>query len=140
MLFAHRHRAVAIVALAAALGACEVSKRAEVCVAANHDKVVTVIGYVSAGSFSLVSSDNTFPIKLVESMKDEDAIRVSVKQGTGPNTMKQLPDGDFTGDDIELTLADGGTKGYGDRVKVTGKLTVNGDTCAIYTVDKLEAP
>jgi hypothetical protein len=126
--------------LVAALAACEVSKRAEVCVPANNDKVTSVIGYVTVGGFSLVSSDNEFPIRLAESTKAEEGVRVSVKMGSGPNTMKPLPEGDFTNDDIEITLADGSTKGWGDRIKATGKLTVSGDTCAIYTVDELETP
>lgn len=131
---------VSVAALAAALGACEVSKHTEVCVPANDGKTVTVIGYVSVGGFSLVSSDGSFPIKLVESMKAEENVRVSVKMGDGPNTMKPVPQGDFTNDDVELHLADGSTKGWGDRVAATGKLTVNGDTCAMYTVDSLTAP
>jgi hypothetical protein len=134
-----RPRLLALVVLAA-LSACEVSKHAEVCVPANDGKVVTVIGYVTVGGFSLVSSDNTFPIKIAESTKAEQSIRVSVQQGTGPNTMKQLPEGDFKADDVEITLGDGAKKGVGDRIAVTGKLTVNGDTCAIYEVDELKAP
>jgi hypothetical protein len=126
--------------LGASLIGCEVSKHSEVCVPANDGRVTTVIGYVAVGGFSLVSSDEEFPIRVVESMKAEEGVRASVKMGSGPNTMKPLPEGDFTNDDIELTLADGSTKGWGDRVKVTGKLTVSGDTCAMYTVDKLEAP
>lgn len=122
------------------LAACEVTKRAEICVPANDGKVVTVVGYVIIGGFSLVSSDNEFPIQLGESTKAEQTVRVSVKQGTGPNTMKQLPEGDFQADDVEITLADGATKGVGDRIAATGKLTVTGDTCAIYTVDTLTKP
>ncbi|HET6585541.1 MAG TPA: hypothetical protein VFG69_18910 [Nannocystaceae bacterium] len=128
------------IAIAAALGGCEVSKHSEVCVPANDGKVVSVIGYVSVGGFSLVSSDNTFPIQLVEKMGAEENVRVSVKLGDGPNTMKPVPEGDFTNDDIEIRLADGSTKDWGDRIKVTGKLTVNGETCAMYSPDSLSAP
>lgn len=128
------------IAIGAALVGCEVSKHSEVCVPANDGKVVSVIGYVSAGGFSLVSSDNEFPVKLVESMGAEENVRVSVKLGEGPNTMKPLPEGDFTNDDIEIRLADGSTKGWGSRIKATGKLTVNGDTCAMYSPDSLTAP
>jgi hypothetical protein len=131
---------IPVIALAAALCGCEVTKHSEVCVPANDGKTVTVIGYVTVGGFSLVSSDNSFPVKIAESMKAEENVRVSVKMGGGPNTMKPLPDGDFTNEDIELTLADGSTKGWGDRIAATGKLTVNGDTCAIYTVDSLTKP
>jgi hypothetical protein len=135
-----RSLSCALVVLVATAVACEVSKRSEVCVATNDGKVVTVIGYVAVGGFSLVSSDGEFPIRLVERMKDDEGIRVSIKMGSGPNTMKPVPKGEFTNDDIEITLADGSTKDWGDRIKVTGKLSITGDSCAIYTVDRLEAP
>jgi hypothetical protein len=138
----NRFQQIAILSMAAAVvvtTGCEVSKRSEVCVPANNDKVVSIIGYVSVGGFSIIS-DNDFPVKLVESMQSEDEITVYVDLGNGPNTMKPLPNGDFTNEDIQLNLADGGTKGWGSRVKVTGRLTVNEHTCAIYDVDKLEAP
>jgi hypothetical protein len=133
-------RIIALAWLLGSLAGCEVSKRSEVCVPANDGKIVTVIGYVAVGGFSLVGSDNEFPVRLVESMKSEDAVRVLVKFGDGPNTIKPLPDGEFTNDDIELHLADGGTKGWGDRVKATGKLLVAGDTCTIMSLDSLTAP
>ena len=123
-----------------ALAGCEVSKRGEVCVPANDGKEVTVIGYVDVGGFSLVSSDNEFPIQLVEKMRAEEYVRVSVKIGDGPNTMKPLPEGDFTNEDVELRLGDGSTKGWGDRVAITGKLTVSGDSCAMYGPVTLAAP
>lgn len=123
-----------------AIAGCEVSKRGEVCVPANDGKEVTVIGYVDVGGFSLVSSDNEFPIQLVEKMRAEEYVRVSVKIGDGPNTMKPLPEGDFTNDDVELRLGDGSTKGWGDRVAITGKLTVSGDSCSMYGPVTLAAP
>jgi hypothetical protein len=130
---------VTVLAFVAVAG-CEVSKRGEVCVPANDGKEVTVIGYVDVGGFSLVSSDNEFPIQLVEKMRAEEYVRVSVKIGDGPNTMKPLPEGDFTNDDVELRLGDGSTKGWGDRVAITGKLTVSGDSCSMYGPVTLAAP
>ena len=123
-----------------ALAGCEVSKHGEVCVAANDGKSITVIGYVDVGGFSLVSSDNEFPIHVVEKMRADEYVRVSVKIGEGPNTMKLLPAGDFTNDDVELRLGDGSTKGWGDRVAITGELTVSGDSCAMYGPVTLAAP
>jgi len=135
-----RPLAVAAVLAFAALLGCEVSKRSEVCVAANDGKVVTVIGYVDVGGFSLISSDNEFPVKVVEKMRADEHVRVSVKIGDGPNTMKALPAGDFTNDDIELRLGDGSTKGWGDRVAFTGKLAIDGDMCSLREPVTLAAP
>jgi hypothetical protein len=118
----------AVVLAVVTLAGCEVSKRAEICVPANDGKTVTVIGYVDVGGFSLISSDNEFPIKLVEKMRNEEHVRVSVKIGEGPNTMKALPAGDFT------------TKGWGDRVAVTGTLAVTGDQCSLREPVTLSAP
>jgi hypothetical protein len=134
-------RALALVFVtAAALAGCEVSKRSEVCVAANQGKSVPVIGYITVGGFTLVSSDGEFPLKLAESMGAEEHIRAYVKLGEGPNTMKPLPQGDFTNEDIEVRLADGSTKGWGDRIKVTGTLAVDGDTCTLRGPVTIEAP
>jgi hypothetical protein len=137
----HRRPLVAAVAFAmVVLAGCEVSKHSEVCAPANDGKTVTVIGYVDVGGFSLISSDNEFPIRIVEKMRAEEYVRVSVKIGEGPNTMQALPAGDFTNEDIELRLSDGSTKGWGDRVSVTGTLAVTGDTCSLREPVTLAAP
>ncbi|MCA9710965.1 MAG: hypothetical protein KDK70_34305 [Myxococcales bacterium] len=126
--------------LGLALGpsACSVTKQAEVCVQANDGQQVTVVGYVNVAPFTLVSG-NDFRIEVVESMSERDGIGAYVKVGTGPNTMKALP-GEFSASDVELTLADGSTEGYGDRVAFTGRLSVHGDSCNIYDVETLGAP
>lgn len=135
-----RHPLTLLVLGIVALAGCEVSKRADVCVPANDGKTVTVIGYVDVGGFSLISSDNEFPIRIVEKMRNDEHVRTSVKIGEGPNTMKPLPAGDFTNDDIELQLGDGSKKGWGDRVAVTGKLAVDGDSCSLREPVTLAAP
>lgn len=133
-----RRIALALLVTALALPGCSVTKQAEVCVAANDGKEVTVVGYVKVAPFTVVSGDD-FRIELVESMSDEDGLGAYVKVGTGGNTMRKLPS-EFTADDVELTLADGGTVGYGDRVALTGELTVRADSCTIYDVKRLSAP
>ena len=127
--------AVATVAL---LTSCSVSKRSDVCTADNDGKETTVTGYVSFGGFSMISG-NEFPLRLVESMSAEDYIIAYVPMGEGENTLKKLPDS-FTQDDIELRLDDGGTKGYGSRVAVTGTLSVSDDYCALRKVTKVASP
>lgn len=133
-----RRTILALVVTVLALPGCSVTKQAEVCVAANNDKQVTIVGYVKVAPFT-VSSGDDFRIEVVESMSDDDGIGAYVKVGTGNNTMRKLA-GEFTAADIELTLDDGSTEGYGDRVAFTGELTVNGDSCNIYDVDKLASP
>ena len=133
-----RRTILALLVTALALPGCSVTKQADVCVAANNDKVVTVVGYVKVAPFTVVSGDD-FRIEVVESMSDDDGIGAYVTTGSGNNTMRKLP-GEFTANDIELTLDDGSTEGFGDRVAFTGKLTVSGDSCNIYDVDTLSSP
>lgn len=133
-----RRTILAFLVTALALPGCSVTKQAEVCVAANDGEVVTVVGYVKVAPFTVVSGDD-FRIEVVESMSDDDGLGAYVKVGTGNNTMRKLPS-EFTSNDIELTLDDGSTEGWGDRVAFTGKLTVSGDSCNIYDVDELTAP
>ena len=133
-----RPSVLVLLVTALALPGCSVTKQAEVCVAANDGKVVTVVGYVNVAPFT-VSSGDDFRIEAVESMSDADGIGAYVNVGTGNNTMRKLA-GEFTANDIELTLADGSTEGYGDRVAFTGELSVSGDSCNIYDVKQLASP
>ena len=133
-----RHILLATVVTALVLPGCSVTKQSEVCVAANDGKVVTVVGYVKVAPFTLVSGDD-FRLEVVESMSSDDGIGVYVNVGSGNNTMRKLP-AEFTANDVELTLDDGSTEGFGDRVAFTGELTVNGDSCNIYDVTKLTSP
>jgi hypothetical protein len=133
-------RATLLLALVG-LGCGEVSKREEVCTAANEGKTITVIGYVTVDGFSLINSDNEFPLSLRESMRADEEIRAFVKLGEGPNTMQPLPKDEFTQDDIELHLADGSTLGWGDRVAATGELALRtGDRCTLRPITNLAEP
>lgn len=129
-----------LVVLGAALCACSVSvtKQADVCIAANDGKELTIVGYVKVAPFTVVSG-NDFRIEVAESMSSDGGIGAYVNVGTGKSTMKKLPR-EFTSDDVELTLEDGSIEGYGDRVAFTGQLTVNGDSCNIYDVARLASP
>lgn len=120
------------------LAACT-TNRDDVCVEANNGQSTTVVGYVSFGGFSIISN-NQFPVRLVQSMNAEEYILAYVPIGEGPGTIAELPES-FSQDDIEITLDDGGTRHFGQRIAITGELSVSGDSyCALRNVSVIAKP
>src|SRR5215212_11885164 len=90
-------------------------------------KLVQTVGYFAADSSvfcsNIGSNDVRCGLGFVAAPGQKAGFTADVAQGTGPNQVEPIPD-DFTPEAIVFHAADGGAIHVGDKVSVTGKLSV----------------
>ncbi len=98
----------------------------------NDNKRVSIEGYVTMPGTSYQTGNNA-QLSFIERPNEISApfnFILSMNVGDGKNTMKSLPD-KYKPEDIVVTGKNGEKIGVGDRVKITGKLSVSSDYCSI---------
>ena len=100
-------------------------------------KMVTIEGYVEL-PFLMYTDAGKSTLNMHERMNQYSGgmIQLSVMDGSGENTMKELPDS-YEQSDIELHDNSGGTIHYGEKVRITGK-AVWADTKLKIEVEMIE--
>jgi hypothetical protein len=128
---------VAFAACAALLTSCGASPEPvaydQVCNQADG-KVVQTAGYFAADSSvfcsNIGSNDVRCGLGFVAAPGQKGAFTADVAQGTGRNQVEPIPD-DFAPEAIVFHAADGGEVHVGDKVIITGKLSVAPNVCFI---------
>ena len=131
---------MAILVAGLGISACATYDHEALCVPENDGETVTVVGFVSFGGFSLVSG-REFPVHLLERMTDdpEHYVIAYIPIGDDAGTMDDLPES-FTQNDIRIRLSEGGRRGYGRRIAVTGELGVSEGYCAVRAIETIDKP
>ena len=92
------------------------------------------VGYFAADRSvfcsNIGSNDLRCGLGFVPSPGQKAAFKADVAQGTGRNQVEPIPD-DFAPEAIVFHAADGGEIHVGDKVNVTGKLSVGPNVCFI---------
>ena len=136
----------AFAACAALLGACGGSPEPvaydQICNQADG-KLVQTVGYFAADSSVFCSNIGSTAVRcgvgFVPAPGQKAGFTADVAQGTGRNQVEPIPD-DFAPEAIVFHAADSGEIHVGDKVSVTGKLSVAPNVCFI-TVDTItQAP
>jgi hypothetical protein len=127
----------ALAACAALLAACggspEVVAFDQVC---NEEdgKLVQTQGYLAADSSvfcsNIGSSDVRCGFGFVAAPGQGKSLTADVAEGSGPNQVEPIPD-DFRPEAIVFHAADGGEVHVGDKVTITGKLSVAPNVCLV---------
>jgi hypothetical protein len=128
---------VALAACAVLLAACgstpEPVAYDQICNQADG-KLVQTVGYFAADSSvfcsNIGSNDVRCGLGFVPSPGQKAGFKADVAQGTGRNQVEPIPD-DFAPEAIVFHAADGGAIQVGDKVSVTGKLSVAPNVCFI---------
>ena len=102
-------------------------------------KLVQTVGYFAADSSVFCSNIGSNAVRcglgFVPAPGQQAGFTADVAQGTGPHQVEPIPD-DFAPEAIVFHAADGGAIHVGDKVSVTGKLSVAPNVCFI-TVDTI---
>src|SRR5215213_7221075 len=102
-------------------------------------KLVQTVGYFAADSSvfcsNIGSNDVRCGLGFVAAPGQKAGFTADVAEGTGRNQVAPIPD-DFAPEAIVFHAADGGEIHIGDKVSVTGKLSVAPNVCFI-TVDTI---
>ncbi len=97
-------------------------------------KLVQTVGYFAADSSvfcsNIGSNDVRCGLGFVPAPGQKAGFTADVAQGTGRNQVEPIPD-DFAPEAIVFHAADGGEIHVGDKVSVTGKLSVAPNVCFI---------
>ena len=97
-------------------------------------KMVQTVGYFAADNSvfcsNIGSNDVRCGLGFVAAPGQKAGFQADVSQGTGPNQVEPIPD-DFTPEALVFHAADGGEIHVGDKVIVTGKLSVAPNVCFI---------
>jgi hypothetical protein len=105
----------------------------QICSQADGKQVQTV-GYFAADSSvfcsNIGSNDVRCGLGFVAAPGQKAGFKADVAQGTGPNQVEPIPD-DFTPEALVFHAVDGGAIHVGDKVSVTGKLSVAPNVCFI---------
>ena len=105
----------------------------QICSQADGKQVQTV-GYFAADRSvfcsNIGSNDVRCGLGFVAAPGQKAGFTADVAQGTGPNQVEPIPD-DFTPEALVFHAADGGAIHVGDKVSVTGKLSVAPNVCLI---------
>jgi len=111
---------------------------AEVCQPGNHDKTVSVSGYLATSSFILCGE--TCQLSIRQNKKDKDPhVTINVRVGDGNDQVAKLAES-FKPGDLSVKDHQGATLGYLDVARVTGQVNSRGDadTCQISRIEKIE--
>jgi hypothetical protein len=102
-------------------------------------KLVQTVGYFTADSSvfcsNISSTDVRCGLGFVGAPGQKADFTADVAQDTGPNQVEPIPD-DFAPEAIVFHAADGGEVHVGEKVSITGKLSVAPNVCFI-TVDTI---
>lgn len=109
----------------------------EACSPENDGQQATVTGYFRL-DFMIFCTDSC-TIHFVETPDSETYVSADVTVGAGKNHMRDLPD-PFEDSDFEVTTNEGQTLGVGDRMQISGKMSVGQDVCLMYVDQINEAP
>ena len=105
----------------------------QICSQADGKQVQTV-GYFAADRSvfcsNIGSNDVRCGLGFVAAPGQKAGFTADVAQGTGPNQVEPIPD-DFTPETIVFHATDGSAIHVGDKVSVTGKLSVAPNVCLI---------
>jgi hypothetical protein len=97
-------------------------------------KMVQTVGYFAADSSvfcsNIGSNDVRCGLGFVAAPGQKAGFKADVAQGTGPNQVEPIPD-DFMPEALVFHTADGGEIHVGDKISVTGKLSVAPNVCFI---------
>jgi hypothetical protein len=131
---------VAGVGLLAGCGPAEpppVMSIAEACAPENNDKAVSVVGYIQA-DFMVFCTDSC-TLDFAETPDGDSPLSPYITVGTGANQMRELPD-DFKPEDIQVSAQDGTVLSAGDRMQLSGTITVNESVCLMEVTQVNAAP
>lgn len=113
----------------------------DVCDEGNDGKKVSVSGYITMSKTLTMCSSRGCPFYVQQKrskVKDSGAsVRVSFPEGEGARQLEPLPKS-YTDSDVVFRDDDQKTFGVGDAIRVTGKINVSGDSCAMYEPTSIE--
>lgn len=114
----------------------------DVCVEDNDNKEVSVSGYITMSKILTMCSSSGCPFYLQQKRgrvnEDEQSVRVSFPEGKGPRELEPLGKS-YKDTDVVFHDDHDKTLGIGDAMRVTGKINVSDDSCAIYKPTSIEA-
>lgn len=135
-------RAAAAAALAAALSACGAAPvalaLADACAPANDDRAVVLEGTLAARS-SMACNDYDGTFRCMLDITDPAGKRagIDIAVGTGGSAMDE-PARRFTPESLKVRAEDGSPVTVGQRIRVTGDLSVAGSQVCFVTADRIE--
>ncbi len=108
---------------------------AAACAPENDGQQASVNGYFQL-DFMVFCTDSC-TLGFADAPDGDSPLAPDVKVGSGRNQMRELPD-DFMAADFQVTTQDGTKLGVGDRVQISGKMSIAPDVCLMY-VDQIRA-
>jgi len=108
---------------------------AAACAPENDGQQASVNGYFQL-DFMVFCTDSC-TLGFAETPDGDSPLAPDVRVGSGRNQMRELPD-DFMAADFQVTTQDGTKLGLGDRMQLSGKMSIAPDVCLMY-VDQIRA-
>ncbi|HEY2846909.1 MAG TPA: hypothetical protein VGI80_03770 [Pyrinomonadaceae bacterium] len=136
---------VLVIASASILAACKKDAvnvdLANACAADNEKKYVSTVGYLNDGGSIFCSNIGggrmDCSLDLVATAGGSRVLGAEIEQGTGSSEIEKFESG-YKKDDLKIHDANGGFVKLGDKVKITGEMSVvPGSTCFM-EIDKIE--
>ncbi|SHL38695.1 hypothetical protein SAMN05443637_12663 [Pseudonocardia thermophila] len=136
------YRAAVAAVLAAALAACGAAPAAvalaDACTDANDDRAVVLEGTLAARSTVACNDyDGTYRCMLDITGGPGERVGIDIAVGSGGSTMDELGNG-FSAADVHVRAEDGSPLGVGQKLRVTGEMSVAGQDVCFVTADRID--